>query len=180
MIPDSYKLLYSSTEIAARVKSLAVPISRWVSTAEEQTGSDVVAVPLLRGGVFFYADLVREIDSSIELSPVRASAYLGKAGNTPTSAVHVDIEDFDISGRAILLIDDVCDTGRTLQVLAAGMKERGAAEVRSAVLVKRDIPAAFEPDWWGFKHNGSEWFVGYGMDDKDRHRNLRSIYTIKQ
>ncbi len=180
MVPAHYKLLYSSVEISARVKSLAAPISSWAASVGMKTGQDILTIPLLRGGLFFYADLVREFSSSVELSPVRASAYLGKGGNTSAHQVKVSLEETSLKDRSVLLVDDICDSGRTLETINSQIKERGAAEVRSAVLVKREIDGAFEPDWIGFRYTGEEWFVGYGMDDRERYRNLRSIYVIGQ
>lgn len=177
MVPEHYRRLYSAEEIASTVKTLAAPISLWARDAEELTGRDILAIPLLRGGIFFFSDLVRQLSVSVELNPVFASAY---AGNAVASAVRVSIEELEVSGRAVLLLDDICDSGRTLGEIAGKILSRGAAEVRTAVLIKRELNGAFEPDWSGFRYSGSEWFVGYGMDDGDRYRNLPEIYLIER
>ena len=90
-------------------------------------------------------------------------------------------EKVAVEGRSVLLVDDVCDSGRTSAELTQRFIKLGAREVRSAVLIKRILPhETFNPDWIGFEYNGPEWFVGYGMDDCDRWRNLGSIYIIQK
>jgi hypoxanthine phosphoribosyltransferase len=139
----------------------------------------VVAIPVLRGGLFFFADLAREISSSIEIAPVRTSAY--DSLNRQTGEVNV--EDFadplQIKGRVVLLVDDVCDSGRTLEQLEKALVSRGAREVRTIVMLRRLLPRpTFVPCWVGLEYEGPEWFVGYGMDDSERYRNLPDIYVI--
>ena len=140
----------------------------------------MVAIPVLRGGVYFFADLSRQISSSIEIAPVRTSAY--DAGtNTARQEVTVDqfADPVQIKGRVVLVVDDVCDSGRTLEQLERSLVERGAREVRTVVLVRRLLPRpTFVPCWVGLEYSGPEWFVGYGMDDNERYRNLPAVYTI--
>lgn len=178
MVPSHFSILYDADSIASRVRALGEEITSWATSVYDDTGQDILTIPLLRGGIFFFGDLVRHISCSVDLSPVRASSYLGKAGNVSAPEVKASLDETEPRGRAILLIDDICDSGRTLDVLTRKLTDAGAASVRSAVLVKRELPDAFEPDWSGFRYKGDEWLVGYGMDDRDRWRNLPSIYII--
>lgn len=86
-----------------------------------------------------------------------------------------------VKGRVVLVVDDVCDSGRTLEALERDLMERGAREVRTVVLIRRllDRPS-FVPCWIGFEYKGPEWFVGYGMDDGQRWRNLPAVHIIKR
>lgn len=178
-IPANFQLQYSREQIASRVKELGAEIDQWCKSVWTESRTDVVAIPVLRGGVYFFADISREITSSIEIAPVRTSAY--DAGTN--AAKEVTVEQFadpvQIKGRVVLIVDDVCDSGRTLEQLEKALLERGAREVRSVVLIRRLLPRpTFVPCWVGLEYTGPEWFVGYGMDDSERYRNLPDVYTI--
>jgi len=110
------------------------------------------------------------------------SAWSYETGeNVQRDSVSVNAGKVAVEGRSILIVDDVCDSGRTLAELTEYFTKLGAASVRSAVLIKRMMPhPTFDPNWIGFQYEGPEWFVGYGMDDCDRWRNLGSIYIIQK
>jgi hypoxanthine phosphoribosyltransferase len=79
----------------------------------------------------------------------------------------------------ILLLDDICETGGSLLKLQNVFLELGAREVRSAVCIRRTTTgASYHPTWSGFEFPGREWFVGYGMDDRNYHSTLPDIYTV--
>ncbi|MFO0416538.1 MAG: phosphoribosyltransferase [Pseudomonadota bacterium] len=179
-VPDSLKLLYSAQEIQARVSELGAEVSRWCRAVREDSGKDVVAIPVLRGAIFFFADLTRAIDTSVEIAPVRASSYNNTQINSQSSSVSIIADALDVRGRTVLVVDDVCDSGRTLEELERALIERGAREVRSAVLVRRllQVPS-FVPCWVGYEYAGEEWFVGYGLEMQERWRNLPNVYTLK-
>lgn len=178
-IPSHYRLQYSAEDIRKRIEQLGKEITEWAGSVYEESGQDVIGIPVLRGGIFFFADLVRAIDCSVETSPVRTWGYA-----TDTKSLHdemaVDLQGLKPEGRAILLVDDICDTGRTLSQLSSDLKAMGAIDVRSAALIRRDIDDTFFPEYTGFSYSGEEWFVGYGMEDNDRYRNLSGIYVIEK
>ena len=179
-VPSYFQALYSAQQIKDANTRIGKEISAWAENVWRHSHTDLLTVPVLRGGIFFFSDLVREISSSVELAPTFSQGY-ENSENTQTKQVKVDISGIPARGRAVLLVDDVCDSGRTLQVMTTKLKEAGAQEVRSAVLVKRLIDnPTYHPDWSGFEYRGPEWFVGYGMDDCNRWRNLDSIFIIKK
>ncbi len=178
-IPANFRLQYSQEQILSRVKELGAEIDEWCKSVWRESRTDVVAIPVLRGGVYFFADLSRHICSSIEIAPVKTSAY--DAGTNAAKEVTVDqfADPVQIKGRVVLVVDDVCDSGRTLEQLERSLLERGAREVRTVVLVRRLLPRpTFVPCWVGLEYSGPEWFVGYGMDDNERYRNLPDVYVI--
>ncbi len=178
-IPANFRLQYSQEQILSRVKELGAEIDEWCKSVWRESRTDVVAIPVLRGGVYFFADLSRHIGSSIEIAPVKTSAY--DAGTNAAKEVTVDqfADPVQIKGRVVLVVDDVCDSGRTLEQLEKSLLERGAREVRTVVLVRRLLPRpTFVPCWVGLEYSGPEWFVGYGMDDNERYRNLPDVYVI--
>jgi len=178
--PDNFKLLHSPEEISQAVHRLGVEVTGWAETVWQEQGRDIIAIPVLRGGIFFFADLVRQIGRSVEMAPVQTWAY--EQGQNEMQKERVEIRgEVGAKDRSVLLIDDVCDSGRTLKALTERMYEIGAKEVKSAVLLKRSIEQKiFEPDYIGFEYPGTEWFVGYGMEDRERWRNLPAIFTLHE
>ena len=179
--PSNFQSLYPAPEIAKTIQRMGKDISAWAQQVWDRSHTDILTIPVLRGGIFFFTDLVREISHSVELVPTFSQAYEDNENNVQRKEMKVDLGSIPARGRALLLIDDICDSGRTLEVMTEKLKEAGAQEVRSAVLVKRVLDTkTFEPDWVGFQYNGPEWLVGYGMDDCNRWRNLDSIYIIQK
>jgi hypoxanthine phosphoribosyltransferase len=179
-IPPHFHPLYSATQIQQAVGRLGKEISVWAAGVWKNSHTDILTVPVLRGGIFFYTDLVRQIDLSVELVPTTSRGYEDSANNVQRSELTVDLAQIPARGRSILLIDDICDSGRTLAVMSTRLRDAGADDVRAAVLVSRAISKpACKPQWIGFEYAGPEWLVGYGMDDCNRYRNLDSIYIIR-
>lgn len=181
MIPQNFKLQFTREEIDAAVRRMGSEITVWARRTWEESHTDLIAVPVLRGGIFFFADVVRQIDASVEIAPVRTWVYESTENNVKRSEPRIDMQGVHVRGRSVLLVDDICDSGKTLKLLTETFKAAGALEVKSAVLVKRVLgEETFNPDWAGFSYEGPEWFVGYGMEDCNRWRNLPSIYLIQQ
>lgn len=180
-LPQNFQPCYSHHDIKTAVERVGREISTWTEQVWQDSHTDIVAVPILRGGIFFFADLVRAISNSVEIAPVKSWGYSEEVNAQPLDRIRVDVSSIPANGRRILLVDDICDSGRTLHTLKGKILEAGALEVRSAVLIKREVDAeTFDPDWVGFAYKGPEWFVGYGMEDSERWRNLDSVYIIKQ
>lgn len=177
-LPSHFKLAYSEEMIEQRIAEMAVHINCWAVEVAARHQSDLLAVPVLRGALFFAADLLRHITASVHIAPSHAWAYHTQS-NTPREVVEAQLDPTPVKNRAVLLIDDICDSGRTLAHLAQKFTAAGAVEVRSAVLITRELlDTAYTPHYVGIHHRGSEWFVGYGMDDKGSWRNLRALYVI--
>jgi len=181
MIPSNFKLLFSRNQISEQVRRVGAEIGAWGQQVWQQSHTDILAIPVLRGGLFVFSDIVREISCSVEIAPARCWAYEADRDGIQKPRVKVDIERVPARGRSVLLLDDICDSGRTLRELSCALRDLGANEVRSAVIVQRLVPdQVFTPDWVGFSHAGPEWFVGYGMDNSNRWSNLPDIYVIGQ
>lgn len=180
-LPTNYKQVYDRHNIAQAVSRLGGQVSQWAREVRQTTGRDLVVLPILRGGIFFFADLVRELDLSVEIAPIHASVYDQQHNNVQLKEASVKVEGVDIHRRGVLIVDDVCDSGKTLSLLKPKLENMGAAQVRTAVLIHRKLQQehVFNPDWVGFVYDGPEWFVGYGMDDQGQWRNLSSIYIMQ-
>jgi len=178
-IPDNFKRVYSKEDIAYCVYKLAGDIRHWVLETEEKTGQQILAICVLRGGVFFFSDLLKEIPYTVEPSFCRAMSYSSE-DNTQSNEFRLVVEPAEMKGRHVLLVDDICDSGKTLKNLHAYALETGAAEVRTATLIHRNHEdSVYTPDYIGFEYTGNEWFAGYGMEDKNHNSNFPEVYIIE-
>lgn len=176
-VPDTFKLLHNEEDVLTRVKELGAAITPWAEQVYRRTGKDLMVVPILRGAVLFFADLCRAIDHSVEFHPIRAQHCQVGVDGAFLEDVNVYLDEISVAGRSVLLVDDICDSGKTLMKISVALSDRKAREVRSAVIVHRIIDdPLFTPNFIGFSYSGDEWFVGYGMENSERFRNLGSLY----
>ncbi|MDR1759973.1 MAG: hypoxanthine phosphoribosyltransferase [Fibrobacter sp.] len=165
----SPKPLFSEAEIQNRVAELA----REIDASFEY---DLIA-GILTGAFVFIADLSRRLSRRVPLRFIKASSY----GERMTSgAVEIPESDFTpFAGKKILLIDDILDTGKTLEALVQKMKACGAAEVKTCVLLdkpsRREVP--FQTDYRGFEIE-DQFVVGYGMDYAENFRTLPAVFVM--
>lgn len=165
------KLLIPEDKILQRVKELAKEI-------EDYFAGPFFVVSLLKGAFIFTADLVRSFSIPVQVDFIWVSSY----GSSQESQGHVKVIkdlDRDIEGLKVLLVDDILDTGYTLEEVYRLLKLKGAKEVKTCVLLdkkeRRRVP--FEADFVGFKVPNL-FLVGYGLDWDEEGRNLRGVYAI--
>src|SRR5688572_3346722 len=167
------EVLITAERIRERLDAMAAEITR----AYEGKPA-VTVVGILNGCLMFVADLVRRIDLPLRVAFITASSYRG----TATTPGRLEIRDEllpDITGRHILLLDDILDTGKTLTRVVAHLINRGAASVKVGVLLRKtgrqEVP--FEPDFVGFTIP-DKFVVGYGLDFNDEYRHLPYIGVL--
>ncbi|MGL4423798.1 MAG: hypoxanthine phosphoribosyltransferase, partial [Gemmataceae bacterium] len=158
------KILITEDRIRERVDALGAEISA------DYHDRPVVVVGVLTGCLVFLADLIRRMNHPVTIALIQASSYRG----TTTTAGELIVKDEllpDVSGREILLLDDILDTGATISRLVPYLRDKGAASVKSCVLLRKlgrqTVP--FEPDYVGFAIP-DEFVVGYGLDYNDEYR----------
>ena len=136
-------------------------------------------VAVLTGSLIALADLIRRIRIPLRIALVQASSYRG-ATTTATTLVVNDAFAPDVAGREVLLLDDILDTGQTLAALVQHISDRGAASVRTAVLLRKIgrqvVP--IEPDYCGFVIP-DVFVVGYGLDYNDDYRHLPYVGVLR-
>ncbi len=170
---DVLKVLLSEEEIAAKVKELGRRI-----TADYQ-GKTPIVVSVLKGSVVFVADLIRAMDVDLQIDFMVVSSFAG--GTVSTGAVKI-LKDIDntIEGRDVLIVEDILDSGITLEYITGIFKGRQAKSIRIATLL--DKPARRKsnivPDYVGFVVP-DEFVVGYGLDYAEKYRNLPYIGVLK-
>jgi hypoxanthine phosphoribosyltransferase len=135
-------------------------------------------VAVLTGSLIALADLVRQIRIPLRIALVQASSYRGATTSATTLVVNEAFAP-DVTGRDVLLLDDILDTGQTLSALVAHLRDRGSTSVRTAVLLRKIgrqvIP--IEPDYCGFTIPDA-FVVGYGLDFNDEYRHLPFVGVL--
>jgi hypoxanthine phosphoribosyltransferase len=166
------EVLIPAERIQERIGGLADEIVR------AYAGRPVTVVGILTGCLVFLADLIRRIDLPLKVAFITASSYPGPS----TTAARLVIRDEllpDLTGRDILLLDDILDSGRTLTRVVAHLVDRGAESVKVAVLLhkigRQEVP--FEPDFVGFTIP-DKFVVGYGLDYNDEYRHLPFVGVL--
>ena len=173
MHPDVKEILLTEEQIATRVAELGQQLTK------DYENQPLVLVSVLTGAITFTADLMRKIQGDVLLDTLIASSY----GSGTVSKGQVNIKkdlSQDIAGKHVLLVDDVCDTGRTMAVLCEILKERGAASVKTCVMLdkpsRREVD--FVPDYIGYKIP-DVFVIGYGLDYDSKYRHLPYIGRIR-
>eukprot|EP00035_Acanthoeca_spectabilis_P008188 m.149717 g.149717 ORF g.149717 m.149717 type:complete len:262 (-) comp14247_c0_seq1:271-1056(-) len=171
------RVLFTQDNILHRVRELAAEISASYAATHE---SQFVVVGLLSGVFMFMADLVRQLTVPHQVDFVAASSY----GLETVSSANVKIKkdtEAPVEGKDVLVVDEMCDSGRTMASLMKLFHDRGAKSVRSCVLLdkKERRSVAVQPDFVGFICP-DEFVVGYGMDWAQRFRSLGDICVVKR
>jgi hypoxanthine phosphoribosyltransferase len=169
---DIGEILISPAELTAKVQELGRLIT------EAYQGQDLLLVSVLKGAVVFLTDLMRAISMPLSIDFLSISGYGGK-GSAGAVRILKDL-DQDITGRHVLVVEDIVDTGLTLGYLLRALQARNPVSLRVCTLLDRsvrrivDLPIAFR----GFEIP-DRFVVGYGLDYQQRYRNLAFIGVLK-
>lgn len=169
---ESVRVLLSRSMVQKRIGALA----RKIRTDFQDEPVHLVGV--LKGAVFFLADLARHLQGRVSMDFIAVSSY---ENGTKTSGQVRLTKDLDtsIEGRNVLLVEDILDTGLTLQYLVRVLDQRRPKRLRVAVLLdkpaRREVPVS--ADYVGFKIP-NEFVVGYGLDYAERYRNLPDVCVL--
>ncbi len=165
-------VLYTPEQIRERIRELAREIEG------DYTGRDLLLVGVLKGAVMVMADLARSLQRHVEMDWMAISSY--GAGTTSSGVVRIlkDL-DTDITGRNVLIVDEIIDTGLTLSWLTSSLSSRGADSVEIFTLLRKPEAQRMSVDvrYVGFDIP-DEFVVGFGLDHAERYRNLDAIATL--
>ena len=171
---DIKKILISHDEIVTAARELGQKLTK------DYQGKNPSLVGILKGSVPFMAELIKHIDTHIELDFMLVSSYHGGTSSTGVINIIKDM-DQDIKGRDILFVEDIIDTGKTLKSLKELFEGRQPASVKIATLL--DKPEGrlveIEADYTCFTIP-NEFVVGYGLDYDENYRNLPYIGVLKE
>ncbi len=169
---DIDHILVTREEISAAVKRLGAQITA------DYAGKAPVLIGILKGSVVFFSDLIREIDLPLSMEFMAVSSYGSATKSTGVVRMIKDL-DRDVTGRDVLIVEDIVDSGMTLSYLKTHLADRGAASIKIVTLLdkperrrvelKTDYSCFTIPD---------EFVVGYGLDYDEKYRNLPDIGVL--
>lgn len=169
---DIDHILVTREEIGAAVRKLGAQITA------DYAGKAPVLIGILKGSVVFFSDLIREIDLPLSMEFMAVSSYGSATKSTGVVRMIKDL-DRDVTGRDVLIVEDIVDSGMTLSYLKTHLADRGAASIKIVTLLdkperrrvelKADYSCFTIPD---------EFVVGYGLDYDEKYRNLPDIGVL--
>jgi hypoxanthine phosphoribosyltransferase len=173
IVPDHYKILIPETSIQKRIEELGRQIT------SDFAGKKPIIIGVLNGGFIFLADLIRFINTDLEIDFVRISSY----GNARESSGHIKVLkplSADIKDRAVVVVEDIVDSGLSVKFLRNLFSAFGPSELKFATLLNKPGKnvTGIAVDYIGFNLE-DKYVVGYGLDDSQFKRNLRSIYYVE-
>jgi hypoxanthine phosphoribosyltransferase len=174
MHDDIKEVLVSEEQLNAKVAELGAQISR------DYAGKNLLLVSILKGSVVFMADLMRAITIPCSIDFMVVSSY-GGANTTSTGLVKIIKDlDADLTGREVLIVEDILDTGVTLSNLVPMLKMRNPNSVKICTILDKPTrrKADIHPDYEGYQVP-DEFVVGYGLDYDEKYRNLPYVGVLK-
>ena len=174
MDKDIDHVLVTEEQMKAKVAELGAQISR------DYAGKDLLLVSILKGAVVFMADQMREVKITSAIDFMVVSSY-GGANTSSTGLVKIIKDlDADLTGRDVLIVEDILDTGITLSKLVPVLKMRNPESVKICTILSKPSrrKADIEPDYCGFEVP-DEFVVGYGLDYDEKYRNLPYVGVLK-
>jgi hypoxanthine phosphoribosyltransferase len=170
--PEIDEVLFSEQEIQDKIAELAKAID------EEYRGKELLLVGVLKGAVMVMADLSRALTSHVSIDWMAVSSYGAGTKSSGVVQIRKDL-DSDLTGRHVLIVEDIIDSGLTLSWLLDNFASRGAASLEVCALLRKPDAAKVEIDckYVGFDIP-NDFVVGYGLDFDERYRNLRDVAVL--
>ena len=169
---DLQKVLVDEEALQAKIRDLAAQIDA------DYAGKELLLVGVLKGAVMAMADLSRALHSAVQMDWMAVSSY---GSGTKSSGVVRILKDLDrdITGRHVLVVEDILDSGLTLSWLLRNLRSRGPASVEVLTFMRKPdaLKVQVEPRYVGFDIP-NEFVVGYGLDYAEKYRNLRVVGTL--
>jgi hypoxanthine phosphoribosyltransferase len=180
-LPAYLDTLYGRREIETRLQQLAAEMDLWAKGTECATGKPLLVCCVLRGGVFFFSDLLQQMRQSVEPGFCRAASYAKTENGVTGEDMLFEAAGLEVAGRTVVMVDNICDRGRTFRVGCDFFLKRGVKNVRTVALVRRlrEDPEHV-PTLSGFDYRGDEWLAGYGMRDQGRLMNFPEVYRVRK
>lgn len=174
MHPDCERILLSQEVIQARVKEVAAQLDRLYE------GRKPVVVCILKGSVVFFVDLIRNMNTPVELDFMAVSSYGSGTTSSGELLIKKDLSS-DVENRDVLIVEDIIDSGNTLYNLKRMLNGRHPKSVNIVTLLdkpaRRQVP--MEPEYTCFEIE-DEFVIGYGLDYDENYRNLPYVGVLKR
>ena len=167
------ELLITQEELHARVAEMGAQITR------DYQGEGIVAVCILKGAAVFFTDLIRSIDLPLSIDFMATSSYGNSTQSSGVVRINKDL-DKDVTGKHVLVVEDIIDSGLTLSFLRENLLSRGVKSLRICTLLDKPErrKVALKVDYKGFDIP-DEFVVGYGLDYAEKYRNLPDIGVLR-
>ena len=164
--------LIDEKKLAARVKEMGQEITKICKNEE------LLAVCVLKGSFVFYSDLIRNVDADLRTDFLGCSSYGNSTQTSGEVKLTLDLTH-GIEGKNVLIVEDIVDTGLTMNFLVNTLKARNPKRIFTAALLfkPKALKVDFKPDFVGFEV-GNEFVVGYGLDYQGYYRNLPYIAQV--
>lgn len=169
---QKFKVLIESSDISKKVEEIGKQINR------DYKGKDLLIVGVLKGGLVFLADLIRLLDINFEIDFIRISSY--KEGMEPSEVELLEDIRTELEGRDVLLVEDLIDTGATLEFIMEKLAPKHPKSLKICALIKKNKlrKSKVHIDYLGFEIEDN-FIVGFGTDYAEQGRNLADIYVIE-
>ena len=169
---DIERVIVSEEDLQKRIKELAAQVDK------DYAGKDLLLLGVLKGAVMAVADLSRSMQRHVEMDWMAVSSYGSGTKSTGVVRILKDL-DRDITGRNVLIIEDIVDTGLTLSWLKANLESRGVGNVEILTILRKPEAAQVEVDvkYVGFDIP-TDFVIGYGLDFDEKYRNLPFIGVL--
>ena len=169
---DLERVLLTEEQLASRLDEIAAQIDA------DYAGKDVLLVGVLKGAVMVMADLARRLHGTVQMDWMAVSSYGSGTKSSGVVRILKDL-DADLTGRHVLIVEDIIDSGLTLSWLLANLRSRGPESVEIATMLRKPEAAKVDVDvrYVGFEIP-NEFVVGYGLDYAERYRNLPFVGTL--
>ena len=169
---DLASILLTEEQIGTRLDEMGAAIDA------DYAGKDLLLVGVLKGAVMVMADLARRLHHPVQMDWMAVSSYGSGTKSSGVVRILKDL-DSDLTGRNVLIVEDIIDSGLTLSWLVSNLRSRGPASVEIATMLRKPDAAKVEV---GVKYVGfdipNEFVVGYGLDFAERYRNLRGVAVL--
>ena len=174
MVEQNRKVLFSRERIATEIKRLAKEIS------SDYGDQEIMLVGVLKGSFLFIADLIREIDSPAVIDFVRLASYGSGTQSSGAVELRKDLE-MSIKDRHVIIVEDIIDSGYTLQYLYKELLQRQPKSLKICTLIDKSKRREVEvtADYIGISMDDG-FIIGYGLDHDEKYRDLPDIYLIKE
>ena len=173
MLDDLDKILFSKDELADRIKELGAAITA------DYAGKEILMIGVLRGAVIFMADLARSIDLPVAIDFMAVSSYGAATSSSGVVRILKDLDE-NVANKHLLIVEDIIDSGLTLNYLIENLWSRKPASIKICTLLNKpdrrkvEVPIAYN----GFTIP-DHFVVGYGLDFAEKYRNLPFIGVLK-
>lgn len=170
---SSLNLLISETEIQQKISKVSLHLNK------KFKDQPLTIILVMKGAFILGADLVRSLNMPLNIETIRCKSY-GLSGDQPTQLKVEGIDKLQLEGRNVLVVDDIFDRGVTLDTVMKAIKSKNPASLSSLVLLQKEVPhtVGSRPDYVLFSIP-PKFVVGYGMDYKEQHRELKGVYEIE-